>query len=162
MVILKAPPQFLDHYEGREPGQQPIKWNLLSVFLERSEAEQTVCYFGCLAQIDGGRNSAMYVSQSYLRRQTILKKIFPLPLIQIWSISTYNQSTFEIPDKIHLSPCIMLRFILHEIISNRACRCLWCFKHLKRGKGKFNSLCKEEFIGNRLTGFKKRRLGPNF
>lgn len=25
MVILKAPPQFLDHYEGGEPGQQPIK-----------------------------------------------------------------------------------------------------------------------------------------
>lgn len=59
MVILKASPQFLDHYEGGEPGQQPIKWNLLPVLLERSEAEQAVCYFGCLATADDGRNSAI-------------------------------------------------------------------------------------------------------
>lgn len=63
MVILKASPQFLDHYEGGEPGQQPIKWNLLPVFLERSEAEQTVCYFGCLVQTDDGRNSQYSVAE---------------------------------------------------------------------------------------------------
>lgn len=38
MVILKAPPQLLDHNEGGKPGQQPSTPSLLSVFLERCEA----------------------------------------------------------------------------------------------------------------------------
>lgn len=146
MVILKAPPQFLDHYKGGEPGQRPIKWNLLSVFLGRSEAEQTVCYFGCLAQTDDGRKSTIQcfaeLSQETKDTQEDFSSAFPN---QMWSISTYNQGTVEIPDTILLSPSIMSSFILQEIIymSMQMFLMTWTL----------TSLCKDDFAYNHLTGF---------
>lgn len=117
MVILKAPPQFLDHYQGGEPGQQPIKWTYCLSFWKEVKQNRLFATLVVLLRLMVGGTPQCSVSQSYLRRLKILKKIFPLPPNQIWSISTYNQGTFEIPDKIHLSPCIMLSFILHGIIS---------------------------------------------
>lgn len=69
----------------------------------------------------------------------------------MWSISTYNQGTFEIHDKIHLSPSIMSSFILHETICKNTETFLmtWTLKKV----GKDESCAKEEFVSNHLTGF---------
>lgn len=86
------------------------------------------------------------VSQSFLRRQKILKKIFPSAFPnQMWSISTYNQGTVEIPDTILLSPSIMSSFILQEIIYMNMQMFLMTWT--------LTSLCKDEFAYNHLTGY---------
>lgn len=59
MVILKAPPTVSRPLQGRGAWATAHQMKHTAVFLERSEAEQTVCYFGCLAQIDDWKNSTM-------------------------------------------------------------------------------------------------------
>lgn len=63
----------------------------------------------------------------------------------MWSISTYNQGTVEIPDTILLSPSIMSSFILQEIIYMNMQMFLMTWT--------LTSLCKDEFAYNHLTGY---------
>ena len=134
MVILKAPPQFLDHYEEGKPGQQPIKWKLLSVFCKEAKQNRMFATLVVLLRLMMGGTPLCSVSQRYLRREKI-PKIFPLPPNLMGSISTYNQGTHKIPDKIHFP----LRWSSSFMKSFAWTRCFWCLEHLKTGKGKFDT-----------------------
>lgn len=85
-------------------------------------------------------------SQCYLRGQKKdTKGNSSLPANQMWSISTYNQGTFENPEKFTYLPPL--------------CRASWNHLHesfwtLKK-RGERWLLCKEELVSNHLTGFKK-------
>lgn len=133
MVILKAPPQFLDHYEGGEPGQRPIKWNLLSVFLGRSEAEQTVCYFGCLAQTDDGRKSTIQCFAELSRETKDTQEDF-LPLPSLIRCDPF-QPTTRAPSRSliqfsYLPP--LCRASSFRRSFTWACRCFWWLEHSPR------------------------------
>lgn len=109
-VIFKAPLRFLEHYGGREAwaGAHQRK---STVSLSETKRSRTQVFSTLLWLMMGG---TLVFLLHYLRRQKILKKIFPLPTNLTWSISTQNQGTFEFLDKINLSPTIIWSFILHK------------------------------------------------
>lgn len=96
------------------------------------------------------------VSPCHLRRQTILKKIFP-PFSFLISCDAF-QPTTRAPLRslikfTYLPPLCWDASFMKSFAST--CRCFWCLEHLKWGNDEFKSLCKDRFLGIHLTGFKK-------
>lgn len=75
----------------------------------------------------------------------------------MWSISTYNQGTFEISDKIWLSASIMLRFITHEAICMNweTFQMTWVHKDMPCAKRSLAVVIWEVF-------FKKKKIWTRF
>lgn len=153
VVILNAPPQFVDHYKGGEPGQQPVKWNLLSIFWRGSQAEQTVCYVDLLRLMMGETSPCLPKLSPETRGWKRFNFFF------FFRLDPFQRTVKARQGKAHLALpfSIMSSVLLQKII------CIWTLRDpLNADHNGVQVTVKRTSSGITWRDLKRERLGPSF